>query len=167
METEPGNAGNSMLPYFFPEMTPRLLTPALELEGSAAFRAFQEPAANARAIVEAQALTMQRHSDWIGVRPERIRVTGGASKNRGILQVLADVFEARIETLAVANSSALGAALRAAHAVEGLPFAELDARFVTPHIGATVQSAPGAAGAYRALRAKFADKLRALGLCDG
>ena len=129
-ESLPGNDGNSMLPYFVPEMTPKLLEPRVELEGSAAFRAFADPPANARAVVEAQALSMQLHSAWIGERPTSLRVTGGASKNRGILQILADVFDARIETLTLSNSSALGGALRAAQAVEGLSWAELDRKSV-------------------------------------
>jgi len=106
-------------------------------------------------VVEAQALSMQYHSDWIGERPESLRVTGGASKNRAILQVLADVFEAEIETLSVTNSAALGGALRAAQAVEGVPWAELYARFVAPEPGVHVTSAPGARQAYAELRAKF------------
>jgi len=160
-ESKPGNGGNFMLPYFVPEMTPKLLEPRVELLGSAEFRAFGDPPANARAVVEAQALSMQYHSDWIGEHPERLRVTGGASKNRAILQVLADVFEARIETLSVANSAALGGALRAAQAVEGLPWAELYARFVAPEPGVRVASAPGAQQAYAELRAKFAHKVPA------
>jgi len=163
-QTQPGNQQNSMLPYFFPEMTPRFLEPALELTGSASFRAFRDPPANVRALVEAQALTMQRHSDWIGERPTRLRVTGGAAKNRGILQILADVFDAQIETLAVANSAALGAALRAAQAVEGVPWSELYAHFVTPGLGVGIQSTPAAVLAYAELRAKFARKLQALGV---
>jgi len=162
--TRPGNDGNSMLPYFYPEMTPKLLEPKLELEGTAAFRAFQDPAASARAIVEAQALSMQRHSDWIGERPRSVRVTGGASKNRGILQVLADVFDARIETLAVSNSAALGAALRAAHAGSGLSWAELYARFVAAEPGVQVEPAAEAVRAYAEPRAKFARKMQALGV---
>ncbi|MEO6603551.1 MAG: FGGY family carbohydrate kinase [Polyangiaceae bacterium] len=163
-ETRPGNEGSWMLPYFFPETTPKLSEPHVELHGSAAFRAFREPAANARAIVEAQALSMQRHSDWIGQAPKCLRVTGGASKNRGILRVLADVFEARIESLESASSAALGGAIRAAQAVEGLPWAELYARFVAPDPGAGLESTPDSAFAYTELRAKFADKWRALGV---
>jgi xylulokinase len=157
-ESTPGNDGNFMLPYFVPEMTPKLLEPRVELNGSAEFRSFGAPAANARAVVEAQALSMQHYSDWIGERPSSLRVTGGASKNRAILQVLADVFEARLETLSVANSAALGGALRAAQAVEGLPWAELYARFVAPEPNVRVLSAP-ASRAYAELRAKFARKL--------
>jgi len=163
-QTKPGNDDNSMLPYFFPEMTPRLLTPRVELEGTAAFRAFQDPPANARAIVEAQALSMQRHSDWIGERPSSVRVTGGASKNRGILQVLADVFDARIETLSISNSAALGGALRAAQAGTRLPWAELYARFVVPDSSARVESSPSGVLAYAGLRANFARKMQALGV---
>ncbi|MES1178684.1 MAG: FGGY family carbohydrate kinase [Myxococcales bacterium] len=163
-ETRAGNDGNWMLPYFFPEMTPRVLAPHVELHGSAEFREFRAPAANARAIVEAQALSMQRYSDFIGQAPKVLRVTGGASKNRGILQVLADVFEARIEVLRSSSSAALGGALRAAQAVEGLPWAELFARFVVPEPGMALESTPGSASTYRELRGKFADKWRALGV---
>ena len=163
-QTAPGNAGNSMLPFFVPEMTPKLSEPHVELEGSEAFRAFADAPANARAVVEAQALSMQRYSDFIGAPPERLRVTGGASRNRGILQVLADVFQARIETLAAPSAAALGGALRAAHAVEGLPWAELFARFVVPEPGVRIERTPGSVHAYAALRAKFALKLQALGV---
>jgi xylulokinase len=131
-ETEPGNAGNLMLPYFVPEITPRIAKPDVRLFGSPDFVAWRAPALAARAIVEAQALAMRRYSDWIGETPRTLLATGGASKNRGILQVLADVFQAEVRTLAVANSSALGGALRAAAAVEGRSFAELFAPFCAP-----------------------------------
>ena len=163
-QTKAGNDGNSMLPYFFPEMTPKLLEPRVELEGTVAFRAFEDPPANARAIVEAQVLSMQRHSDWIGERPRSVRVTGGASKNRGILQVIADVFDARIETLSVSNSAALGAALRAAHAGAGLSWAELYARFVAADASVRVESSPNSVLAYAEPRSKFARKMQALGV---
>ncbi|HYQ18448.1 MAG TPA: FGGY family carbohydrate kinase, partial [Polyangiaceae bacterium] len=90
-ETQPGNQGNLILPFFTPEMTPKVLSPTVELFGSERFVAWEDAPALARGIVEAQALSMQRHSDWIGEQPKLIRVTGGASKNRGIRQVLADV----------------------------------------------------------------------------
>jgi xylulokinase len=157
--TEPGNRGNLMLPYFAPEMTPKIEEPRVELEGSPEFCAFRDPAASARAVVEAQALSMQQHSAWIGERPRALRVTGGASRNRGILQVLADVFQAEIHTLKVQNSSALGGALRAAQAIEGLPWAELYARFVSPDAGTRVV-ASAEASAYDSLRAEFLRKLR-------
>ena len=121
-----------LLPYFVPEITPRLPAPAERWFGSPDFVAGKDAAAAARAVVEAQALSMRIHSAFIGQPPARILVTGGASKNPGILRVLADVFQAEIVPLRVANSSALGGALRAAQAVEGLPWADLFARFAAP-----------------------------------
>jgi hypothetical protein len=60
----------------------------------------------------------------------------------------------------VQNSAALGGALRAAQAVQGLPWAELYARFVSPDAGSRVPSAPAASAAYGNLRAQFARKLQ-------
>ncbi len=117
--TKPGNGGNILLPYFVPEITPRVLKASPRWFGSDAFVAGRDGAAAARAVVEAQALTMRLHSDWIGEAMTMVLVTGGASKNRGLLRVLADVFQATILPLRVSNSSALGGALRAAHGVEG------------------------------------------------
>jgi xylulokinase len=162
-ETEPGNQGNLLLPFFIPEMTPKLLAPKVELFGSERFVAWQEPAALARAIVEAQALSMQRHSDWIGERPTLIRVTGGAAKNRGIRQVLADVFGAEIRALSASNSSALGGALRAAEAVGKLPFASLYQAFAATDASRNASPASGATARYGTLRQKLTERLMALG----
>ncbi len=162
-ETRAGNQGNLMLPFFIPEMTPKLLAPKVELFGSERFVAWQEPASLARAIVEAQALSMQRHSDWIGEQPKVIRVTGGASKNRGIRQVLADVFDAEIRMLTVGNSAALGGALRAAEAAGAASFPALFASFAATDSARDVSPAPGASAQYGELRQKLLERLAALG----
>jgi xylulokinase len=162
-ETAAGNQGNWLLPFFIPEMTPKVLSPKVELFGTERFMAWQEPAALARAIVEAQALSMQRHSDWIGEQPKVIRVTGGASRNRGIRQVLADVFDAEIRSLSVGNSSALGAALRAAEAVGKVPFPALYAAFAATDDASSVTPRAGTAGAYDGLRQRLVERLAALG----
>jgi sugar (pentulose or hexulose) kinase len=151
------------MPFFIPEMTPKLLAPKVELFGSERFVAWQEPAALARAIVEAQALSMQRHSDWIGEQPKLIRVTGGAAKNRGIRQVLADVFGAEIRALSVGNSSALGAALRAAEAISGASFASLYERFAATDDASNASPRAGATASYTELRRNFVERLTALG----
>ena len=160
-ETVPGNEGNFMLPYFTPETTPRLLHPEARRFGSADFVQNERPELAARAIVEAQALSMKRHSDWIGVKPERILVTGGAAQNRGILQVLADVFQAKIQTLSVGNSSALGGALRAAQAATGKPWSELFAAFAAPD-DVVLKPNPDAARAYEKLEPRFVAELSRL-----
>jgi xylulokinase len=106
---------------------------------------------------------MQRHSDWIGEQPKLIRVTGGASKNRGIRQVLADVFDAEIRALSVGNSSALGGALRAAEAISGASFASLYERFAATDDASNVSPRPGASDCYSDLRQKLVARLTALG----
>jgi xylulokinase len=160
--TQPGNGGNAMLPYFVPEITPKLLRPELKLYGSRQFVALRDAPAAARAIVEAQALSMRRHSDWIGETPETILVTGGASRNPGILQVLADVFQAELLPLSVANSSALGGALRAAQAVEGTAWDMLYARFSAPDAQLRVVPRPATAAVYEKLGAEFERRLTEL-----
>jgi xylulokinase len=157
--TRPGNDGNLLLPYFVPEITPRLPAPAEAWFGSEAFVAGRDADAAARAVVEAQALSMRRHADWIGETMDTILVTGGASRNAGIRRVLADVFQARIVPLRVSNSSALGGALRAAQAVGGLGWADLFARFAAPDLTQAVTPDPAAAAAYRDLGAIFDRRL--------
>jgi len=162
-QTKPGNSNNLMLPFFVPEITPRLPSPSVGLFGTPEFESWQAPPLAARAVVEAQALSMLRHSDWIGERPKTILVTGGAAKNRGILQVIADVFQAELRTLAVANASALGGAVRAANAVGRHGFADLAARFSAPDAARAVRPTPGSERAYDALREAYAEKLARLG----
>jgi xylulokinase len=160
--TVPGNAQNFVLPYFVPETTPRLLHPQVKWFGTPEFVEKKDAALAARAIVEAQALSMKRHSDWIGVKPDRILVTGGASRNRGILQVLADVFQAEIRTLSVGNSAALGGALRAAQAATGRPWRELVATFAAPDRDLCFEPAPRSGAAYAQLEPRFAAELTKL-----
>jgi xylulokinase len=155
-DTAPGNGGQLMLPYFVPEMTPKLLKPEVRLFGDAQFSAFQSPAATARAIVEAQALAMQRYSEFIGEVPSNILATGGAAKNRGILQVIADVFQAEVRTLKVGNSSALGGALRAANAAGKIGWEPLFERFAAPDSASRIAPNREAAAAYAPLRERFA-----------
>jgi xylulokinase len=103
-------AGGIMLPWFEPEITPAVAIPRVHryAEGSGP--------ATIRALVESQQLAMAIHSSWMGVRVHTIHATGGAAANREILQIMADVFGADVFQLEVANSAALGAALRALHA---------------------------------------------------
>jgi xylulokinase len=158
-KTKPGNGGNLLLPYFVPEITPRVLRAGARWFGSDAFVAGQDGAAAARAVVEAQAISMRIHSDWIGEKMHTILVTGGASKNRGLLRVLADVFQATIMPLSVSNSSALGGALRAAQAVEGRAWQDLYASFCPPERALAVTPDASTRPIYEELSANFANHL--------
>jgi xylulokinase len=160
--TKPGNDGNMLLPYFVPEISPRLSAPAVRWFGSPDFVAGKNAAAAARAVVEAQALSMRLHSAFIGEPPSRILVTGGASKNAGILRVLADVFQAEIVPLRVGNSSALGGALRAAQAVEGRPWNVLYTRFAAPDLDRRVTPDPGSKVVYEGILPQLQDKIKDL-----
>ena len=109
--TEPGNGGGILLPWFEPEIVPRVTKPGayrLNLDAKTV-------AANCRAVVEAQMMSMKLHSHWMKAPPRRIRATGGASDNVAILQIMADVMGCPVYRVEVAKSAALGAALRAAH----------------------------------------------------
>ena len=145
-DTPPGNNGNLMVPYFVPETTPRVPEALVKRLGSPDFQNGKYAAAAARAVVEAQAISMRLNSTWITDRPTAIRVTGGASQNRGITQVLADVFGAPLQRLTVGNSAGLGAAMRAANA-DGVSFAALNEVFST--VDPDFQIMPG--GDYREL----------------
>ena len=109
--TPSGNDGKIMLPYFEPEIVPNVLNPGVhrfDLDEN-------DASGNCRAVVEAQMMSMRIHSEWMGVRPSAIYVTGGASVNPEIIQIMADVQNCPIHQFEVTNSAALGAALRAAH----------------------------------------------------
>ena len=123
--TPPGNNGQLALPWFEPEITPP--GRATGLRANFDFNT-ASPAARIRATVEGQVLALALHSGWIG-RFDTLRVTGGASRSRGILQTLADVFQAAVETISVTDSAALGAALIAAHDTGGHDFDTLAAQF--------------------------------------
>jgi xylulokinase len=110
-QTPPGNHGRLLLPWFAPEITPSVATPGVRRFGVAE----GDAAANVRAVVEAQQLAARLHSKWIAAKVDAVYATGGASANRAILQVMADVFGANVYQFEAGNSAALGAALRALH----------------------------------------------------
>ncbi len=132
-ETSSGNNGDMMLPYFIPEITPLVLQAGVHLKGDKSFvSGMCGSPKKIRAVVEAQALSMRLHSQWIGERFERIRVTGGASQGEKICQTIANVFQTPLERIAVTDSAALGAAMRAANAVGDLSWKELASAYASP-----------------------------------
>lgn len=110
--TPPGNRGAVLLPWFAPEITPTVAVPGVHRYGLDA----ADGAANVRGVIEGQMMAMALHSRWMNVSVETIHATGGASANREILRVMADVFGAAVYQFEVGNAASLGAALRAAQA---------------------------------------------------
>jgi xylulokinase len=156
-ETAPGNGGRMMLPWFDAEITPEVLEPGVRRLGLDP----DDGPANVRGVVEAQMMAMANHSEWMGVRVDMIHATGGAARNRDILQVMADVFGAGVWQLEVGSSACLGAALRAWHAderAEGrhVPWDGIVAGFVEPIAGSRIEPRPSAAGLYKDLRRAYA-----------
>ncbi len=145
---------NLMLPFFGPEITPRHDFTGPVLEGSPAFKSGSAPALQVRALLEGQFLNMRLHSQWMEVKTERIRLTGGASKNDGIAQLVADVFQAPVERLDVSNSAALGAALVAA-AADGQDLPALQEIFCKASVGSSLRPNPTLAGVYQEALGRF------------
>jgi xylulokinase len=156
-KTKPGNDGGILLPWFEAEIVPRVNRPGV--------RRFdldeKNAAANCRAIFEAQMLSMRLHSQWMNVSPEKIYATGGASNDRALLQVLADVMNCRVLRIEVSKSAALGAALQAAHgwlaaAGKNPKWEKLVAGFTNPIANSEIRPDKKSARIYDQLVEKYA-----------
>ena len=152
-----------MLPFFGPEITPRLETEEAVYvgwpEGSTSSGQGRDPAAVVRAVLEGQFINMKARSHWLGVAPETIYLTGGASQNDGIAQTVANVFGVPVSRLTVSGSAALGAAMRAAHEACGVELSSLEAAFCQPEPGSTLEPEAGSAQIYDELEQKWVSAL--------
>lgn len=136
--TPSGNHGNRMVPFFRPESSPRVDLDAPILKGSDAFESWADADAAIRACVEGQFLNMKLRTDWMQLQPEVIYLTGGASKNDAIAQVIADIFQAKVQRLSVSGSVGLGAAMRAGSNSLGKAIADLESTFCKPEPGSMI-----------------------------
>lgn len=155
--TSPGNQGGIILPYFEPEIVPFVPKPGLHRKDLPS----DDVLRNCRAIVEAQMMSMKLHAAWMKVKPSVIYATGGVSNNPLILQIAADVHNCPVIQLSVSKSSALGAALRAAHGYFGYKnkqpsWEEVVEPFVTSLFTRKVLPDPQAAKIYERLIEKYA-----------
>lgn len=114
--TKPGNSG--LMGFYFkePEITPPVLKPGIFLF-DAQGRPSREftPEQHVRSVLEGQFMSMLLHGRNIGLKPARLMATGGASVNRSILRVMADVFGLPVSVCDISSSASLGAAYRALH----------------------------------------------------
>ena len=111
--TPPGNGGRRAFPYFETEITPKHDATGIEadFDWDAA-----SPEVKIRAVVEGQIANMRERTRWIGDF-KTIFVTGGASRSKGILSVIGDIFGAEVRTLDATDSATIGGARLAAMAV--------------------------------------------------
>ncbi|GMF24602.1 unnamed protein product [Phytophthora fragariaefolia] len=118
--TKAGNEGTTAFYYQDPEITPSTIKAGVigfDASGARTDISQAAPEVEVRAVVESQFLSLRLHAERLGVnKPQRLIVVGGASANKCMLQVLANVFNAPVYRLTCAsNSAALGGAFRARH----------------------------------------------------
>jgi xylulokinase len=157
-QTKPGNDGAILLPWFDPEIVPRVNQPGVHRFDLDAKNA----AANCRAIFEAQMMSMRLHSQWMQIAPEKIFATGGASKDVALLQIMADVMNCRVQRIEISKSAALGAALQAARGWltttgKNPKWEKLVAGFTAPVSNSEIRPDKKAARIYDKLIEKYAD----------
>jgi len=115
-KTPPGNNGN--IGFYFKEME---ITPKADIgihrfdPSGNLVKEFSSAEIDIRAVIEGQFLSMLVHSMNIGLKTSQILATGGASKNKSIIQIMADIFGVPVFTHSQPNSACLGAAYRALH----------------------------------------------------
>jgi xylulokinase len=109
-----GSNGLLLLPYFEGERTPNVP------DGTGVWFGVNQKTFDAghfaRAAMEGVTLGMNyglRRLAELGVKPTQIRATGGGAKSAVWRQIMADVFDAEVVTLKVAEGAAYGAALQA------------------------------------------------------
>jgi len=109
-ESQPGCGGRLLLPFFQPEISPRLDRDTPLSSGFA--DGWEKDPVSVRAAVEGQFLNMKRASAWMQLDPAVIYLTGGASQNDAIARIAADIFGCPVQRLKTSGSVALGAAFR-------------------------------------------------------
>ncbi|CAG4946134.1 unnamed protein product [Colias eurytheme] len=111
-----GNMGYMGIYYDTAEIVPRAVSGQWTWGGSAGRGA--SPQFEARALLEGQALARRAHAEDMGFaldKSSRVVATGGASVNKELLQIFADVFNTPVYVQEQhANAALLGAAIRAA-----------------------------------------------------
>ena len=110
----PGSDGLLLVPYLEGERTPNVP------DGTGVFigvrPSVHDAAHQARAAMEGVTLGMNyglRRLSQLGVKATQVRATGGGARSRLWRQIMADVFDAEVVTLKVAEGAAFGAALQA------------------------------------------------------
>ena len=156
-----GNDGDGMIPFFGPEISPRIDLQKTILFGSPEFVQNPSAAKYIRACLEGQFINMKLQTQWMELTPKQILLTGGASTNDGIAQTVADVFGLPVERLSSTNSVALGGILRAAQALGG-DAGTLKEILCAPVAGSRRTPDESASDAYQRLACSFSETLRSL-----
>ena len=108
-----GEQRNLAFPFYEAEITPKHDATGIEANFD---WANADAATKVRAVVEGQIANMYERTRWIGDFDE-IKVTGGASRSKGICETIARIFGAKVTTLDVTDSAAVGGARLAERAL--------------------------------------------------
>ncbi|XP_018321310.1 xylulose kinase [Agrilus planipennis] len=116
--TPRGNFGNFGLYFDTQEIIPFLKGDFRFNRAGDRIGKFSSLEVEVRALIEGQIVAKRAYAEDIGFhsgQDTKIIATGGASANKSILQVVADVFNAPVYLQEAANSAMLGAAYQAKH----------------------------------------------------
>ena len=120
-QTSAGNDGCLGFYYDLPEILPDYPAGVHRFGATGERVQCFERAVEARAALEQGCLAKRSHASALGLESGgRVVVTGGASANLTLLQMLSDVFAAPVAVQEDPNSAALGGALRARQVSAGL-----------------------------------------------
>ncbi|GLV44319.1 uncharacterized protein CBL_12385 [Carabus blaptoides fortunei] len=114
--TPRGNFGNMGLYYDTQEILPFLSGDHRFNKAGDKISRFSSLEVEVRAVIEGQFIAKRAYAEDMGLKigpNTKILATGGASVNKSILQVIADVFNAPVYTQDEANSAVMGAAYQA------------------------------------------------------
>ncbi|XP_059965634.1 xylulose kinase isoform X2 [Mesoplodon densirostris] len=157
--TDMGNSGNLGFYFDVMEITPEIIGRRRFTAENHEVSAFPWDV-EIRALIEGQFMAKKIHAEGLGYRvmpKTKILATGGASHNRDILQVLADVFGTPVYVIDTANSACVGSAYRAFHGLAAgtdVPFSEVVKLAPNPRLAAA--PTPGASQVYDALLQRYA-----------
>ncbi|XP_015183446.1 PREDICTED: xylulose kinase isoform X3 [Polistes dominula] len=119
LESTPrGNFGNFALYFDAQEILPSVIGDYRFNKANDEINRYSSKEVEVRALIEGQFVAKRAYAEDFGfvIGPNtRIIATGGASANKTILQVLADVFNSPVYISEVTNSAMMGAAYQAKH----------------------------------------------------
>nr|XP_022920709.1 xylulose kinase-like [Onthophagus taurus] len=121
LESTPrGNFGNMGLFYDRKEIIPFVSGDFCYNKRGEKVTKFSSLEVQVRALIEGQFIAKRAHVEDIGFKfnsETKILATGGASKNKAILQVLSDVFNSPVYILDTSNAAVLGSGYQAKYAL--------------------------------------------------
>ena len=145
-----------MLPFAEAEITPRLSRTGFRCTNESEIGTIQR----VRLLIEGQFLNMKLQAKWMNLQAQEVYVTGGASANRGICQIISNVFGLPVKRISTSSSACMGAALRAAEATSEVEKQVLEEQFCHVDLDRMIEPDLSLQGRYTAKLEKFDQFIR-------